>query len=506
MSYQFPAFTDPTSTGDGSSSSINSTLLTPPLTPRSEHDVPYRPTKADKTSLSMKKSRHKTRKAKTSKTSKALKKQDQVLDILSDHSTKMATSVAGRRRSLAIPHRGQTFFQPADDVAETSRRWTLPSKSAPTRVLTPLGSTVKQFGTSNETESPAMITLRRASTSKRAQRIEMTFFPEPKFGNGTSNLLSYIVSTFSRSDALTTVQRTNGNTVAGRSSSARSASVGSDGAHPATTYPAATVCTELFVEPSLGSDPNMMGSIPRRCSTKYVAGDTSLEVIWDENNSSTTTQESSRPSVTSDRRPSVATAKLEAQLASSSLTSRRLSAHTQKSSRTNSQGSEHQFLERVMTPQKLSSLFPRLIHDTALRDLPRSKAGSRGGSVTFDIGSFSQGRRDNRRKSSSRNFDVFPPYSSGQSSNGQGGAAHRSSLKQTAVRSHTRTPSTPTSMTWRTGGMVGSSSHSRRRSSGNILAKMPRVHGQAQHSTRLHNDSLEGPTDVTDMTPLLHKL
>lgn len=501
MSYQFPAYTSVTPTGEGSS--IKSSLLTPPLTPHSEHDVPYRPTKADKTSLSMKKPKHKSKKRKSSK---ARNQRQSAIDDPPNCSATLPADNVCRRRSFNTPYGGKTLCESADDAVERSRRWTLPSKSASTRVFTPLGSTVKQATLTNEVESPAMITLRRASTNKRPKRVEMTFFPEPKFGNERSTLLSYIVSTFTRADEMTTVQRTNGN-LSANSTSMRSASVGSDGAHPASTFPAATVCTETFVESTLAlPDPDVIKPTRRRCSTKYVTADTSLEVIWDENDlSTTTTQDSSQPSITSGRRPSMAAVKLEAQLASSMQGSRRASTQSRKSSRTNSQGSVGMFLEQVMTPGKLSSLFPRLQHESVLRDLPRSR-GSRGVNVKMNVGSNSREANVDHRRSSAQTLDLFPPLPSRRSSVVRDGVGRVSSTQQADGQTCRRTSAASSLPTWRTGAMVGSSSHSRRRSSGNVLAKTQRAYGQRKHSTHVHDNVLEEAVDNSDTTPLLHRL
>lgn len=503
MSFQFPAYTSVTPTGDGSS--IDSSLLTPPLTPHSEHDVPYRPAKSDKTSLSMRSPRHKNKK---SRATKAHRQRQALADELTDYPAKFVIDDIRRDRSSTIPYSGRTLFQPTEDASERSRRWTLPSKSTPTQVFTPLGSTVKQATMRGERESPAMITLRRASTCRKPKRVEMTFFPEPKFDNERSNLLSYIVSTFSRSDAVTTIQRTNGN-FSRNSTSTRSASVGSDGAHPASTFPAATVCTETFVESTLTMpDPEITKLARRRCSTKYVTGDTSFEVIWDENDGSTTTPDSSPPSATPIRRPSMAAVKLEAQLASISQSSRRPSDQSRKSSRTNSQGSVNMFLEQVMTPKKLSSLFPRLLHESSLRNLPRSRGGSRGDRTNSDLDPDSQVTIDERRKlSQAPAIDFFPPLPTRRSSKGKDAARRRSSAQQADVQPCRRMSAAPASPAWRTGAMVGSSSHSRRRSSGNMFAKTQRAaHGQRKNSTNIYDRVSGKREDNTDMTPLLHKL
>lgn len=500
----------------GDTSSINSSFLSPPLTPRSEHDVPYRPTETDQTSLNMKKRRRVNKnKAESKKESKRDKphqsKSTNVESIRTNEPRTLSTDHSNRRRSLSMMHTttsGNSSFESAHNAEKKLRRWTLPSKSTSTSVFTPLGSTVKQATLTRQPESPAMITLRRATTNRRPKKVELTFFPEPKFGNEKSGLLSYIVSTFSRTDM---PRRTSDQSCTDRSArmgNARSASVGSDGAHPTWTFPAATVCTEAFVESNLAM-PGVFAATPpsRRCSTKYVTGDSSYEVIWDENDNSSSTQESSRPSLTSDRRPSLAATKLEAQLAQNLQDTRRSSTRSRRSSSTNSKSSANMFLEQVITPEKLSALFPRLIRDTALRNLPRSRGGGRGLDNICNIDNMEasyQVMTDGRQRSRIQSVDFFPPLQNRRTSDMNDQDCRKlASMPLTDTQPSRRMSASQGPSGARLGSMVGSSSHTRRRSSATANIRWQRGLKNKKRPSITAGNASGNQIDDADVTPLL---
>lgn len=282
-----------------------------------------------------------------------------------------------------------------------------------------------------------MITLRRATTSKPPKRMELAFFPEPRFSNERSSLMSYIMSTFSRtgqpSEAFAPVLHS--------SSSTRSASVNREISRPGVTYTAATVFTETTVEPTLTcSGLTLPKCQSRRTSTRYMTGGTSYEIIWDENDSST--PDSSRQS-SADRRCSVAVMKLETQLNRASIST--------KSS--DDSGRSRAPPKAALTHEKLQQLMPRLLHKTALRDLPRSKAGKLRRKTRHSItleGGISQvlDERDNRKQSTCT-IDFFPPLESRRVS---------STHVLTSDQDLRPIPNTY----GRSGSMVGSSYHARR--------------------------------------------
>lgn len=511
MSYSFSPYTSVTPMEDGSS--INSSLLTPPLTPRTEHDVPYRPTETDQTSLSMRKrkrvARNKNKKEPKSTPKTSLKSTD-VNDTQIDKFNILFSDKSNRRKSLSVVYTDAAHESPLGSThndGKRLRRWTLPSKSAPTSVFTPLRSTVKQATLTTRPESPAMITLQRATTNRNPKRIELTFFPEPKFGNERSGLLSYIVSTFSRSE-MSMPAGQSGIKPSTTTKSARSASVGNDGAHPTLTFPAATVCTEAFVESSLAMPGAFTANPPsRRCSTKYVTRDSCFEIIWDENDSSSTTRESSRPSLTSDRRPSLAATKLEAQLAQNLQTIRRFSVQSGSSSSTDSQSSVGNFLERVITPEKLNSLFPKLLRDTALRNLPRSRGGGHERENVCNVATLEtscQVMKDDGEGPRMKSVALFPPLHSHRTSNLNDEIGQKlADMSQSDNQVLRRASASAGSPQGRLGSMIGSSSHTRRQSSVGIGAKWQRGLKNKKRHSIADGSAMYGEIDDADSTPLL---
>lgn len=509
MSYPFSPYTSVIPMGDASS--INSSLLTPPLTPRSEHDVPYRPTETDQISLSMKKRKRATKgknKKEPKDTQKWSLRSTGANDTQTDKSGALFSDESNRRKSLSVhtgAANGSSWEDTHNDVKKL-RRWTLPSKSGPTSVFTPLRSTVKQATLTTRPESPAMITLQRATTNRSPKRVEMTFFPEPKFGNERSGLLSYIVSTFSRSEMSRPADQSGTRRPSTTIKSARSASVGSDGAHPTLTFPAATVCTETFVESSLAMPGAFTADAsPRRCSTKYTTRDSCFEIIWDENDNSSSTQDSSRPSLTSDRRPSLAATKLEAQLAQNLQSIRRFSAQSGSSSSTDSQDSVGNFLERVITPEKLNSLFPKLLRDTALRNLPRSRGGGHGREDICNIATLDSSclvTKDDSGRRHAKSGDLFPPLQKSRSSNSDDDWRKPASMSQSDSQAFRRaSASLAPSQGGHLGSMIGSSSHTRRRSSAS--AKWQQGPKNKKRYSIPGGGAQYGQIDDAGMTPLL---
>ena len=453
--------------------STKSTLLTPPVTPLSTDDVPFRVTDDDNMSLNMRKGKHTRAKDKKKSRESRSRRVDpehsnEVKKLVTGENTEMLRSKSmGRVRAssskLGSPQAAQTGPSSREDNDERRvRRWTLPSKSVATRGLTALRSTVRQATLSEEVESPAMITLRRATTNKSPQRNELTFFPEPTFGNERSGLLSYLVSTFTRANSADMAAALFSST-----KSSRTNSVGSDSAHAAMTYPAATVCTETTVEPSLIHPGTFDLKLkPRRCSAKYVAGDTSYEVIWDENDSLSSTQASSPPSV-ADRRASVAVMKLEAQLARSEPSTRRPSGGSSKSA-----SSALQIYAQALTPDKLNQVIPRLLHSAGLQNLPKSRTGRQRRDTVCSIIVDEPERQtlfeDKSRKASTFSIDFFPPLSS-TTSRRASVLPSPGDFSELLNGGRRRTSSTsngpPTKHSSRLGSMVGASSHARRRSS-----------------------------------------
>ncbi|KAK5074964.1 hypothetical protein LTS08_005458 [Lithohypha guttulata] len=496
MSSPFPTYSEVPTDGN----SFHPSLLTPPLTPLQAHDVPWRPSSADRASLNMKKKHH--RHNKWDIVDEQLAKEENVQDSDLSQSELLrnkSMSYARYRASISV---SPTSIDPQG--ANYIRRWTLPSKSEATRGLTPLRSTVKQTTVSDSSESPAMITLRRATTRRSPKTTELTFFPEATFSHEKNGLLSYLVSTFSLTSAED--ERTNHLLPSPRKIS-KPTSVDNDAAHPTMTYPAATVRTELAVDASLSMPGTEQQSQPlRRCSTKYISVSTTYEIIWDENDS-TTTGDQSRSSTVDHRRPSLAVAKLEAQLVRSSPSTRRAPEEVLSAPERASRSSSDMFQEQVLSHSKVEHLFARLQHKTGLRDLPRSRGSQRGRSstlcsITVDNSAQQTLPANSDRKASMFTMDFFPPLASRRASiaatqplsemlQPNGSQFKGKAPAQNALRPHP-------------GSLLGSSSHSRRKSSANISPASRRGSNIVQSIvSRLNSLALESWLSEADTEPLL---
>ena len=368
-------------------SSVHSySLLTPPRSPTSSEDIPFKPNDGDHTSLTMK-SRHcgkyqrqqrrlRNRACQSSHDLRLTLPREEVAVHHLDHRKSFPTlkqvrlqpppktQPASKRNSLGLPER--------------SRRWTLPSKAPPAQSVASVTTVETKPAEQKRCEptknlSPAMITLRRATTTRNESRkMSLTFFPEPKLERSRSGLLSSFLNT------LTSVgNRPDSNDdadLAGNASSRRSsrtASIEKDKSQPTSCERAPTICTQVAgVVPSI-SVPGQKKSIspPRRCSTKFVSGGSVFEVIWDEDMSSTTSDSSSQPGVSpGGRRKSVAVDMLESQLLQARVQSHRASKALQ--AQINGLGSQG---SRKSSDGSLRSLFIGKISDL-FTEAARSKS------------------------------------------------------------------------------------------------------------------------------------
>lgn len=295
---------------------------------------------------------------------------------------------------------------------ERSRRWTLPSKSSATRAVTEVKSTVKHATLGQKQESPAMITLRRATTSKTRQGTGLTFFPEPTFERQGSGILNYLITTLGSS-----VNTTRSFVVAG-------GEPWNDNMHdfavrvPTFGHAAPTVCTETTVWHQVTVPGDEARFTPkRRCSSKFVSNSQTFEVIWDENDSLTSSHETSRSSVggvMSSRRRSVAVEQLEIQLAKSEAASRQSSQGVSKrGSRRGSYVPSVNLFNSSMLARKLSQTFSRLARESALQNLPRSKGtGKPMSSIETSLSDPVQWQLSNGNHSRlMSSIEFFPPLS-----------------------------------------------------------------------------------------------
>ena len=490
----------------GKSSRLHSSaLLTPPETPRTPRDSPFKPKDDDVVSLTMKR-RHK-RHGKEALT---------LRECLSDNDVKGSSaskqSMLHRQHIKSLPDlRGSrvstlTKASPQSRAIRSGcsdirrRRWTLPSKAASTTFLANGMSTasvqaqIKDRKLATKVgESPAMITLRRATNSISAPRkMSLTFFPEPTFQRSKTGFLSSFLNTLTRTETQSGTSFAETYQPTPRRSS-RSASLDNGKAQPSTSESAPPVCTRVAGLEPRWSMPGKDGSDfpPRRCSTRFISAGAVYEVIWDENNSSNSSEslpaqhepESELPAC--GRRRSVAVENLESQLVKAKAQSRRQSlaaAYTQ-SSRSTSNASDDPLLpsisnigvnRRGSVGEILAFHMGQPVQDfffSHLQRRSRSKSMMQpvfGSPTIATVDEEASGLEETQRSSA---VEFFPPLRNGATTSTSkpttDPAVNALASKQTSSRGST--PPGPLhqhvpNQTVGVGSMIGVSSHMRRRS------------------------------------------
>ena len=490
-------------------------LLTPPLSPASSEDIPFKPEHGDHTSLSMK-TRHRGqhhRRQRRLRNRACQSSHDLRLTLPTDE-----VAVHPLDHSKSLPTLKQTRAQPSPRIQSDSkrnsvgligprsRRWTLPSKAPPTRGVASMTTVETKPARQKKQEppdnlSPAMITLRRATTTRNESRkMSLTFFPEPTFERSRSGLLSSFLSTLTnvgnRSDPNDDAD------IVGKASSRRSSrtpSIEKGKAQPASCESAPIICTQVTgVVPSI-SVPGQKKSVstPRRCSTKFVSGGSVFEVIWDEDMSSTTSDASSQPGLSpGGRRKSVAVDMLESQLVQAQAQSRRASQAIQlqidgpasQGSRKSSDGSFQNLFSG-----KISGLFT---DGARSRSWQASKSRTTSGisAVPKDVPCTQYDQ-----PTETAQMDFFPPLRGGASATGS---------KKASVDDTDRVHFQPDSNVARRhpplGSMVGCSRHRRRSTAPDTWAQ--RVRSNAVLSSRRASANIEPIKRTTvedEITPLL---
>lgn len=303
--------------------------LTPPTSPQKHKDVPFKAKPDDCTSLNLKRRNHSAKvQGLISGTSSSEHLLDDQPNTTNSTSRAFPDDRVEESSSTALP----VLTPLTRGKAQIERRWTLPTKSIPIQGLqntgavnTNVNDTSRQE--SSRTKSPAMITLRRATARNTVKDESLTFFPPPQITHPRSSLLSFFLRMME-----------NGTKDCAANSTPQSAFwklqkadlMSSTPKHnpSATSDIAFPVRTEITdIQPSL-SQASQVVQAPflRRCSTRYLSGDSVYEILWDDNVSSTDSEAvSSATGPTPCRRDSVAVQKLEEQLEKSSSHSRRIS-------------------------------------------------------------------------------------------------------------------------------------------------------------------------------------
>lgn len=326
--------------GTGNGSICSHTLLTPPLSPAGSEDLPYKPRDNDDTSLSMiKRHRKHPRNRDRRRLNRACASSSELhasWDPSDFHSQRLSYSKSlpsfDMSTSLLMPKPAHSAKDHRVDYRDTDRRrWTLPSKSQATRGLADKvfveNKPVEVTKSSRDNPSPAMITLRRASTSRSTSRkMSLTFFPPPKFQRTKSGLLTAFLKTLTRDeDESRQDSNTDINNARTRRTSAVSLKTGQPEAPRKGSAP--PVFTKVSgMEPSLLQPPYPTSDpLVRRCSTTFFSSGSVYEVIWDENISSSGSETTPPATAAGSRRRSMAIDKLETQLCKAATQSRRQS-------------------------------------------------------------------------------------------------------------------------------------------------------------------------------------
>lgn len=455
----------------GNPSPSSRTLLTPPLSPASSEDIPFKAGPNDATSLTMKRRYNATRNRDRRRLNRAClsstelrtsNESNNVLVARLPSHSKSLPSLVQPQPSLML--RAVPSLKLGTDHRDLSRRrWTLPSKAQATHGLANRVSVEKKPTSSSRTNrdqpSPAMITLRRASVSRTSSRkMSLTFFPPPKFERSRSGLLTAFLNTLTgnrdSSQQVVDVSSAQGDT---RRASLVSIKIG--GPETPRKASAPTVFTKVS-----GMRPNLLQPVQtadnpavRRCSTKFISTGSVYEVIWDENISSSASEASPPATAVGDRRRSLAIDKLETQLFKAVAQSRRESL-----------GGER----RPSTPERSNSLasliasrvswsevgLPSLSHSSSRRRRSREQrlhdydtAPANADDPPFD------------------NLEFFPPLRSRAST----GASQHSANATPVLSTHEpSSPAWPYSPAWEarsgitqahvSGSMIGISTHMRR--------------------------------------------
>ena len=315
---------------DGRASSRNSSMLTPPVTPGLSEKPPFKPEDDDNVSLSMKKKHMHGRPsyraaARSDLGVEAVSRTPGSVSSLSRaHSLpnlKHDSPAQLKREKSTVPQSRKSSITQAIESRRSSlphrpRRWTTPSKSAPScapAITIPAVIPPSRTVTKRSKQTPAIIALRRATTLNSRRPDVYTSFPEPKFSNRKTGFLANIWPQNESPNDVPKVQVT----------TSRRASIFDARAHPgmATLVPA--VCTEVGLSAATTWTD---GLPPRRCSTRYVSRNSIYEVVWDEDLTPSGSGSGTRPDpsrMTTDtfstdvphRRHSSAVEKLEEQLA-----------------------------------------------------------------------------------------------------------------------------------------------------------------------------------------------
>jgi hypothetical protein len=279
-------------------------LLSTPTSYETLNDRPFVPENDDHTSLNMKKKRRHQHSHDSSST---------VAVSSTSRPTRQQAKRPGAgprqrsrrpRRSTSMPtvqpkfaHGSIETIESRKTTSQQPRRWTLESKAGSTQgiaTVVPVNDKLPRLDPSLEglidsMDSPAMITLRRATTvgSRNRSATTLTSFPTPKFSRNSSSLLAMLINTITGHDEAPAQQNARllpSITILAKSRRPLAAPKGKS-ARPSISASAPPVHTEVTAAApatAVGNSTAQYNGV-RRCSTRYTSGSAVFEVIWDEN-------------------------------------------------------------------------------------------------------------------------------------------------------------------------------------------------------------------------------
>ncbi|KIY00685.1 uncharacterized protein Z520_03350 [Fonsecaea multimorphosa CBS 102226] len=267
-------------------------FLTPPTTPKSAKDIPFKPEKPDDISLSMKRSRSHRHGRHANAGHKKIARQRR------NRGFGIRRRSHSLRKTLSLPSVQPRFDLGTVELLQSpqrrTRRWTVPFKASSTQGLaTPVPVDVNAGTTDpssarrfNSNRSPAMITLRRATTARSRRHATLTSFPPPRFTRHSSGLLSTFLNSITGHDEGVSNDDTEADRTMQVTQKPRATpNVSKQDMRPSTSSTAPPVQTEVVTvgpQPSY-SAPNQAAEPVRRYSTRYVSDNGVYEIIWDEN-------------------------------------------------------------------------------------------------------------------------------------------------------------------------------------------------------------------------------
>jgi len=287
--------------------------LSPPRSQHSLKDIPFKAKESDRISLNMKRGKRRSYDSPRPLWQQAFNQSEQ--DILDKSPRKRKKQKRNHRRPIMSRSVSLPVLQPRlthstielrSDASfqRRARRWTIPSKAPSTRGLasiTPVdpGEGLRHGPKENLLQSPAMITLRRATMGKSSRRMSLTSFPTPQFGRYSNGFLSSFLSSIIPKEAGKSNQKPTFLKLPTESHRVLSASISSAEAQPCISTTAPVVRTELIVMEPQGSNSSEILKLnpTRRCSTRFVSDESVYEILWDEDSSSTSSEGSTIPKV-----------------------------------------------------------------------------------------------------------------------------------------------------------------------------------------------------------------